>query len=166
VPNMAGGGGSGFVISTGDIEATAPNAGAGSVEFTYSLDPVMTATPSSLKAGGTLHVTVSRLAPGEVFSLIVNRIGAVAHGTADAAGDPVTLSFKVPRNTKPGTYTIQLFTGEADAVTGPRFTVTSPGPTLALTNVTAPWWVAPGAGVLILGGILVMWLTRRRGAHR
>ena len=157
----AGGGGSGYVASGLIVSATAANTGAGSITFTYSLAPTISAPTTSVAAGSASTAAIDALAPGTAFTVRLSGTNAqVAAGTIDANGDPATVSFKVPAGTSAGVHTLLLVVNGATVATSAGFTITTLA--LAATGASVPWWVGPGALALLALGLALLWLERRR----
>ncbi len=169
-PNFAGagggGGGSGFLASGLIASAVAPNTATGSITFTYSFAPTITAPPGSVAAGAASTTTVGGLPASAAFTVVVTGSSAVVgSGTVNANGDPVTLTFTLPDGTSAGAHTLSLVVAGATVATSPAFTVTAPE--LAATGVTVPSWVPWGAGsVVVLGVFLLWWGSRQRQRRR
>ncbi len=157
-----GGGGSGFLAAGLTASAVAPNTGTGSITFTYSLAPTITAPPTSVAAGAASTTTVGNLPASTAFTVVVTGSSAVVgSGTVNANGDPVILAFTVPAGTSTGAHTLSLIVAGTTVATSPAFTVTALE--LAATGVTVPSWVPVGAGsIVVLGVFLLWWGSRRR----
>jgi len=161
-----GGGGSGFLAAGLTASAVAPNTADGSITFTYSLAPTITAPLSSVAVGDSATTTVGSLPASTAFTVVVTGSAVVVgSGTVNANGDPVTLSFTVPAGTSLGAHTLSLIVAGSTVATSPAFTVTAL--TLAATGVAVPWWVPSGAGLVVLLGVLLLWRgSRQRQRHR
>ncbi|GMA96354.1 hypothetical protein GCM10025881_31780 [Pseudolysinimonas kribbensis] len=161
----AGGGGSGFLRAGLTASAVEPNTGAGSITFTYTMDPSISAPTASVPAGSTASTIIDGVAPSTAFSVLLDGTTVVASGTTPVTGGPVTQSFTVPADTSGGTHTLTLQVGGIRAATSAAFTVTA-AIALAATGVSTPWWVAPGVAMLIAVGTLLLWWTSRRSRAR
>lgn len=161
----AGGGGSGFLATGLTASAVAANTGDGSVTFTYSLAPTISAPPSSVAPGGDSTTTVGSLTASTAFTVVLTGSSAViGSGTVNANGDPTTVSLTVPAGTSLGAHTLSLIVAGATVAVSPVFTVAVV--TLAATGVTVPPWVPWGAGAFVLIGAFLLWWSSRRRQRR
>jgi len=161
----AGGGGSGFLAAGLTASATTGNIGAGSITFTYTFAPTITAPATSVAAGSTSSTTVSGMPESTAFTvLLTGTTQVVGSGTTDASGDPITVPFTLPAGTSVGVHSLTLQVGSTAVATSPTFTVSAL--TLAATGVAIPSWAEPGAATAIVFGMLLLGLSARRRRAR
>lgn len=157
-----GGGGSGFVAAGLTASAFAPSTGAGSITFTYSLAPRISAPATSVAVGDAFTATVDSLPASTAFTVgLTGSSAVIGSGAVNANGDPVTISITLPAGTPTGSHTLSLIVSGSTVAISPAFTVAVA--TLAVTGVTVAWWVPVGAvAIVLLGALLLWWRSRRR----
>ncbi len=154
-------------------------------------DPTVTATPSTLKAGGTTTIVASGLVPDTEYTIVL-RSEPVTLGrlVADADGDLTLRDARIPADTTPGAHTITVatpadpaavvastpLTVTAAAVVPPVATPTASATTtptgaaakpsgLASTGAQPLPAIAIGALFLMLGAGLMVARRRARGTQ-
>ena len=92
--------------------------------------PVIAVQPAVVAAGGQITVTGTEMEPGEVFAITLEGMsGAILLGEATVTGEGeeggFTVTFTVPVNTAPGSYTVRAATEEGESAEA-DLTVTAP----------------------------------------
>lgn len=128
-------------------------------------------SPGEVEAGGVVTVTGQGCPAGsEVVIALIPPGTTVATGTADADGN-FTIEFTIPEGTAPGTYTVQATCGDvvqSETIVVAGDTVTPPpgnpggGGNLPRTGSDLDGMGLLGAGLLAIGGLVLLGTRRRR----
>ncbi|MEQ1786811.1 MAG: prenyltransferase/squalene oxidase repeat-containing protein [Acidimicrobiales bacterium] len=129
--------------------------------------PAGTVSAPSVVVGGSLTVTGTGFAPGELVDVTLHStpidLGTV---TADAAGTAL-LTFTVPADLEPGEHSVELVGRTSGVIVSVAFEALA-APTaqraLPATGRTTGAQAAAGAGLVALGGALLALERRRRAA--
>lgn len=85
-------------------------------------EPVIAIQPAVVAAGGQITVAGTEMEPGEVFAITLEGVsGSVPLGEATVTGEGeeggFTVTFTIPADTAPGSYTVRAATEEGEAAT-------------------------------------------------
>ena len=127
-------------------------------------------TPSTVGLGATITITISGNCGNDTFTIVLHSSPVTLGTISTNASGSGTGSFTVPTSTSPGTHTITATDPSGNSasatitVTGAAATTatTTSSAALPFTGANAAGTAAIGAGVLCVGGLLVLGARKRR----